>query len=127
MKQPQPVTIYRALPTRLSPEERDDRARELARQVREKGRVESAAKESASEFKEQIKAIDKAIFRLSEAANNGVEERDVECHEVLAGNQVTVFRRDTGEVVETRAATKQEMQRQQTTIFDVPGVAEVAR
>lgn len=117
------VTIYRSLPTRLSQEQIDDRARELARQIRQSLAAEQSAKQSAAEHKEVMKAIGKEVTRLTDAVNNGVEYRDVECRAVTMGNETTIFRQDTGEVVETRAATKEEMERLQTSILDMPGVA----
>lgn len=118
----QPLTTTKTLPTKLTREERDDRARTLATRTADKIRVGTDAKLAAGEFKEQLKEIEKEIVRLMDATNNGVEERQVECDIRLDGNVAHITRRDTGELVETRPATKSELRTLQTSIYDLEGV-----
>jgi uncharacterized FlaG/YvyC family protein len=117
-----PLTTIKTLPTKLSREERDDRARALAVNTADKMRVTTEAKVAAGAYKEQLKDIDKQIIRLMDATNNGVEDREVECDIRLDGNVAHVTRRDTFEIVEVRPATKAELHTLQTSIYDLEGV-----
>ena len=117
-----PLTTIKTLPTKLSREERDDRARALAVNTADKIRISGEAKIAAGQYKEQLKDIDKQIIRLMDATNNGIEEREVECDIRLDGNVAHITRRDTGELVETRPATKAELRTLQTSIYDLEGV-----
>lgn len=113
-----PLTEIRSLPTTLSREERDDRARALATSVADHLRVATTAKVVASDYKEQLKEIDTSIQRLQRAVNSGVEDREVKCEIHLDGNVAHIVRTDTQETVDTRPATREELRSQQTTIFD---------
>ena len=117
-----PLSTIKTLPTKLTREERDDRARSLAVHTADKIRTAAEAKICAGEYKEQIKELDKEIIRLMDATNNGVEDRQVECDIRLEGNVAHISRRDTGEMVETRPATRDELKSLQTTIYDLEGV-----
>lgn len=111
----------RTLPVRLSLEERDDRARALARVVADQARVKAEAKSAARATKDQLGELAAQIHTLQEAANTGVEPREVDCEVRLVDNTALITRTDTGEMIESRPATKRELARLQTTIEDFGG------
>lgn len=121
-----PLSTTKTLPTKLSREERDDRARALAARTADKLRVTAEAKISAGEFKEMLKEIEEQIIKLMDATNNGVEDREVDCHIAINDNMAYITRCDTGELVETRPASKGEIRaftaKVQTNIFEIEGV-----
>jgi len=114
-----PLTTIKTLPTRLTPEERNDRGRTLALRLAHKLKVQADAKTVAAEYKEQLKEVETEILELQDAVNNSVERRQVECEIQLEGNLAHVIRKDTGDIVETRPATKKELASLQTTIYDM--------
>lgn len=117
-----PLTTVKTLPTRLSSEERNDRGRTLALRLAHRMKVATDAKDTAAEFKSQLKDIDEELIELQDAVNNGVENRQVQCSIRLDGNLAHIARLDTGEIIETRPATKKELATLQTSIYDVEGV-----
>jgi DNA polymerase II small subunit/DNA polymerase delta subunit B len=106
-------TFERDLPVRLTREELEARGQMLALKVDERAEIEVEAKAEAAEYKAQMGDTDKEIRRLSRIVRDKSEPRPVECFEHLnfAGNEVQIVRRDTGEVVDTRAMTDADRQR----------------
>ena len=116
-----PQTETRTLPVKLSPEERDDRARSLARVVADQARIAAEAKRLAKDYKRFLDDLAQQSAKLSDAANTGVEEREVTCEVRLVGGLALITRTDTGELLESRPATRRELARLQTTIEDFGG------
>ena len=117
---PKRLTTTRELPVKLTQDEIDERGRALAKSVAEVARLQRAAKLEASSWKELIKTEEERITKLTRATNSGVEDREVECAIQITGNVAEIVRLDTLEVVDVRAATKQELRDRyvQTTIYD---------
>jgi hypothetical protein len=71
----------------------------------EERRAENAA------ANDKRKAYDDRIESLSTAVMNGTEKRKVECIDVLLPtNEIQTLRTDTGEVVDSKTATKEDLQ-----------------
>ena len=82
---------------------------------------EDSAKVLAKRAKEVIAELREQKRRYRTAVATGIEPRDVECiwHADWQGKQMTLVRTDTGEVVESRNMTRDEVQLQFTDV-DVP-------
>jgi len=106
-------TIVESLPCTLTREESHNYAKDCARLIREREKVESEKKGKNNEFKERIDAISKAASDISEKVNANQEYRDVDCHQEFNYLTMTVrtTRLDTGEVVGDRRMTAKEAQR----------------
>jgi len=96
----------------LSEHEKIDYSKILADKcVKRAGLLEEKKAVSAG-FNQQIKEIDEIIEQKSLAVHNGSEIRDVMCHYAIDrdSGKAELIREDTGEIVETRALTAQELQ-----------------
>jgi hypothetical protein len=89
-----------------------ERGEQLAAVVKERADIEDAKREANAAFREQLAAKRERLDELARAVNEGTELRDVECREVLypATNEIAVYRIDTNEQIESRAATKEDLQ-----------------
>ena len=98
------ATIIRELECKLTQKEWRERARRLAQSPVERAGLETEAKRVASEYKTKIGKLEEEERRLASAVREGVEYRDVACHEEkrLEQNAMVLLRDDTGEVVEER-------------------------
>lgn len=105
------------LPCDLTRDEMLQKAEEMATQLKERAEVELTAKESAGEFKDQMKRLDRTIADRAEEVRTGVEYRQVECTERgdFRRNLVQVVRLDTGEIVRSRPMAVHE---RQDSLFD---------
>jgi hypothetical protein len=87
------------------------RAKELATVVAERLALKSRQRAANSVFREQRSYYDEREKELSASVTGGTELKDVECVAfLLPTNEVQVTRLDTGEVIETRTASKEELQ-----------------
>lgn len=104
--------IFQRLPCALSEAEKALRADELAREVDRHGNIELAKRAAAKLYAKDLEECDRRIGELAEQVRTGVEQRDVECQEVVrfARNLVETVRVDTGEVVSARAMRPEERQ-----------------
>lgn len=105
-------TATKKLPCQLTEDEVRLRGIALADAAKEHIDLQDAKKESAKEFKDKIDRVNAVICDLKDVVRNAVEVRDVDVeyrYDNYLGN-VTVTRKDTGEVVEKRMMTPKESQ-----------------
>jgi len=120
------MEVTRTLPCALTDAEVIDRLREAAsrdrRIIQHEDRLGELKEETAT-VKGQIDHELVEMRRLVNVANNREEPRPVKCQWSydLASNSATLTRIDIGEVVETRAMTKEERQREEQP--PLPGLA----
>jgi hypothetical protein len=113
----------RSLFVTLNPSELESESRKLAATVPQIANLEREAKSSASQWKSRIDMVQVEQNRLSGIVSEGKEERPVECEWVFECSGVdadknrifhpekkALFRKDTGEFVETRDITAEERQ-----------------
>jgi hypothetical protein len=100
------------LPCAIAPEIVVMRADDLAKAVREREELMAANRERNAEFREKRAHVDEEISNLATAVEQHEESRDVEVVEYLVSGtgNIEVVRQDTLEVVETKAATKDDLQ-----------------
>lgn len=96
--------------TRLSSEEIEEKRETIVELLGRRAQIEADKKESAREFREALKNIDKQIEGLRAEAAEMHELREVEVDERISGNKVVIFRTDTGEVVSERKVGDSERQ-----------------
>lgn len=86
---------------------------ELAAKLVKKEEVEDELKNVSAGYKGQIKTLRQEIHDITKAVTTKTEEREVECEERMnfTASTVEVVRLDTLEVVESRAMTLRERQR----------------
>ena len=104
----------RTLKVTLTQDEKVKRGEELAHTVQLLAQVEAEQREVVSSMKAKAEAHRKQIHVLSQAISNGYEYRQVLVDSTpdFEARRVTLFRRDTGEVVEERAMLEHEAQEQ---------------
>jgi len=109
-----PTRTKRALRCNLKDEERLELGQRLAREQQNLAQTEDRKAEVASTIKAEIEAHRATINALSRTLNNGYDYRDVDCDIILnfESNAVMLVRVDTGEVVESRAMSAEERQRE---------------
>ena len=113
------VLELRLLPVTLSRGELADRAAELARVVEERGTLDLARKADAARWRFKLDAVAEAVERLAHVVASGAEDRETEVTAWLEGTDWIVLRRDTGDEIERRPATPEELQ---TRLFEAPAV-----
>lgn len=103
--------MIRRLPIQLTDAERNVKARHAASLVHERTMLEEQKKETAAEYAERIKDLSTKITAAVEAARTGIEERDVEVNPKPNNEAFVVefYRDDTGELVESRPMTDEEI------------------
>lgn len=109
------------LPVKLTEHEIDQRATEMAKQVTQAASIEAAKKTAVADFNEKIKACEGMVATLAGVINDRTEERMVDCMEVhdFRMGKVTIWRKDTMEVVDERAMNIDE---RQLSVEDVPAL-----
>lgn len=113
--------MTKTLPVRLTEEEIALRSRMLAGAVKDREAVKLEAKASATEFKERLAEIESKITDAAEAVHTGKEHRLVVVYERIDARrfQIDIIRTDSGDIVESRAMTKEEIDdASQTKMFD---------
>ncbi len=85
---------------------------ELAVIIRERKEVLEQKRESNAQYREKLSGYDARFDDLATSVEKSTELQDVICIDVLdvRTNVVDVIRTDTGEIVETRVAKKEELQ-----------------
>ena len=103
----------RELTCRLTDEEVNAYAKELARNQEEKYEMEGRKKEIMSEFTANINRFDSHIAVLARKVHSGQETRQVECWYDYnwADNEKALYRADTGELVKIEEIEGWEKQR----------------
>lgn len=93
------------LPAKLTPEEIENRSRQLARQIESIADVEEEKSKIARQFGEKLKGMRLLAMTLAHAVSSGEESRPVLCSERADYRRfcIETYRHDTSEVVETRA------------------------
>lgn len=104
--------IVRKLKVGLNEEELVQRGDKAARLVGERREKNEQRKLTARTLKAEVDGLDQMIAELSEVVRNRAEWREVECEERRndAELRFEIVRKDTGEVVETRAYTPDDRQ-----------------
>ena len=115
------VLELRLLPVTLSRGELADRAAELARVVEERGTLDLLRKVDAARWRFKLGAVAEAVERLAHVVASGAEDRETEVTAWLEGTDRIVLRLDTGDEIERRPATPEELQ---TRLFEAPAVVE---
>lgn len=114
------------LPTSLTDDERNARARNATSLHHELEMLRERKKEAAKEYGEQIAELETALAESAKAARTGMEERDVEVRWSANIDRcvMELFREDTGEKVRERPMTDEEQRaaRQQAMPFHDPKV-----
>jgi hypothetical protein len=103
--------FFEFLPVRVQDSEKLAAHAELSRLEGDRLRLKSEKREVLARFRERFNGLDVEIEKLVAKGNEGTEKRRVECAVILlATNEVEVVRLDTGEIVEKRTATADELQ-----------------
>lgn len=92
----------------LTDDEKRLRGETLGRLVEALGKHQQRAKEIKVDLAKKEKGYDEQITAAGRAITTGKELRWVECRDRLRGSLVTVCRVDTGEIVESRPARKED-------------------
>lgn len=101
----------RTLPVKLAPDEVAQRAEELARELHDQAIAEEAAAATKKYIAQDLEKRRERVARLGRIVHTRREDRQIDCHEehsALDGTARTV-RDDTGEVVDTRPLTQEEL------------------
>ena len=95
---------------KLTSEERIEKGKELAKLCQDINDKEALEAERRKEAKNTIEYMEAQRDSLLAVVQTGEEKRNIEVRLDLDGNKVNEIRLDTGEIVITRPATKEEMQ-----------------
>jgi hypothetical protein len=113
--------VLRKLPIHLTDDERNTKARHAASLLHERALLEERKRETVADFADRIKELTTEINAASTAARTGIEEREVEVSPKPNNERLLVefYRDDTGDLVETRPMTEDEIRvaRQQVMPF----------
>lgn len=103
----------RSLPVRLTDTELLIKAKELSAKVAELDAVEATKKSVAAECKVKYDTLNSDIHHLAKILRTGREDREIEVQEIRndPARTIEVVRIDTGEVVESRPMTINELQK----------------
>jgi hypothetical protein len=113
-------TVTRKVPYRLTEEERLLRSDELAIATREMYEAEAHRKAVAKELKGKVDELQEKVKELSAIVEEKTELRPTECQWARDDGRKTMvlLRVDTGEVIETRPMTEDELALRQVDLFD---------
>lgn len=105
-------TETRRLPVAIADEEKIAKsARELARVLHEQDAIKTKQREKNEGFRAELKELRERVSELADTVEKHTELKEITCRIVLKADQsVDIVRTDTGEVVENRAAKKDELQ-----------------
>lgn len=95
----------------LTEEERNHASRKAAQLMCEYRRTEDRARETATDYREQMKALRAEADTAARAADTGRDEREIEVRREADNErfQIRTLRADTDEVVHTRPMTEDEL------------------
>ena len=85
-------------------------ALELCTVLEEEAKVKEKKRESNAGYREKLAGLDDRKKKLSECVRSNRKLEPVRVQEWLVGNEVEICRIDTGEVVERRTATSEDLQ-----------------
>ncbi len=105
-------TELRKLPCRLTQAEFNEKATEYALKDEQHDELEAERKASNEDFKDRIGGVNAERAKLRRMVMTRCEQRDVECawFADFAGKSMILRRSDTGEAVEVRTMTPDEVQ-----------------
>ena len=114
------MTILRELKYYFTEEERAELGERVARLVEERENLDAEKKLAAKKYGQEIAEIDGEIGSVARLIRKKYEIRSVECDVIndYKAKTVVVMRIDTGEPVESRPMTPDELQGR---LFDGPG------
>jgi hypothetical protein len=105
------ITV-RTLPVKLTREELEQRAKDLAKHTRDKAEAELQKKDVVAQITSTIKSCEAQLDKLAQAINTGVEYREVKCswdYDYERGVK-WLSRDDTGAEVERQTISESEKQ-----------------
>lgn len=107
----------RELPVQLEEEQIAELGRQVAKRVRERADLQEEKKQQNADINARLKDVSEIIRKTSEQIATGTAIREVECtvDKNIDTKMVTVTRDDTGEVIEHRPMTTEELQQE---LFD---------
>lgn len=110
-----------SLPHNMAPDEIEDRAREMALLHQEEARLDAERRVKAAEYRKKLAELDLQMTQLAIVLESGIELRDVD---VLVERDrqekiLRIRRADTGEIVESRAMSEEDLQEEMFTGADV--------
>lgn len=100
----------RWLPVTLTENEILERSKALAETLQTKRRVENEKANEMRNYGEQLKDLAGEIAKLGQVVATGEESRSVNCEQRHNEGRIEVVRLDTGEVIESREASGDELQ-----------------
>lgn len=101
----------RKLPVKVDHGTIEAAANEMAKLVGSAERLKSERRDAMAGFKEQRAHIEGRMSELADTVTGGTVLQDIECVVyLLPTNEIQIVRVDTGEVVESRTATAEELQ-----------------
>lgn len=105
-------TFTRTLPVELEPEERAARGVILAQKYQKLAELERKKKHFAAAYKAEREDLEAEVAELSRAVSTGYEDRAVPCRETIDRfSRVARIRRvDTGEMIDTRPLSRDEIE-----------------
>jgi hypothetical protein len=99
------------LPVRIERDKVEAKAKKMAIVIREREEVLEEKREANAEYRSKLNHFDEQLTELAASVESATEAKNVECIDyLLPTNEIQTVRTDTGEVVETRAATSDELQ-----------------
>lgn len=107
-----PDMEIRILPVKLDHETLFARGQELGKKESDLAKLAEDKKAAASKFKSKIEECAAEITKLSSAVNTGYEDQEIGCSWRLDYQRkcAELFRDDTGEIVQSRPLTREELQ-----------------
>jgi len=96
----------------MTREERMVKSLGLAQTIEKRDTIRGEKKLANESFKERIGECDEEIAKLTKQVKTGLEERPVECAEIMRwpDKMVDIVRTDTGDIVESRPMRADELQ-----------------
>lgn len=103
---------FEELPCHLSAHEKLLKSESLAERLKDVHTVDAERKEAMADFKQRADELEKQVDKLALEVRTGREYRQVECFESASysDSKVDIVRKDTGEVVRSRAMHPNERQ-----------------
>ena len=99
------------LPCIVDANAKNNAAAQLAACVRALAALKVERREAMAGFKKKMNGIEDRQAEYASTVENGTEMRNVDCVDyLLANNEVMTVRTDTGEVLDSRTATPEELQ-----------------
>lgn len=102
----------KVLPVKLTEQEVAEKAKQLALLDQQKKALEEKKKAQASLIKGQVEIVEEEMAELFHAVSKEEERREVECNRMFDYDTGTasLYRSDTGELLESREMTAEERQ-----------------